>query len=345
MKKLVYYEKPEWKDSNDNVTTLSLKGLERGFGNTVAVALRRVLISSITSLAPFCVKIEGADHEYQSLKGVTEDVTKLILNLRKVKFSYDPSYVGDDDIVKAVLDTRDLITEYEKPDSERDGVVTSKLIRIENNPSVKVINTDVEIATITEPGDLRIEIFLKPGRGFKTFEENKELVAKSKSLLWSDIKKGEYIAVDSDFSPIKKVAYEVSEMHSSSSNNKFEEELSFRIETNGTVSAKNAVSQASEILIGIFKVVGNVDEMKVDIFEEEKVQEEQKPDDDKTLEELNLSVRSTNVLKKLGATRLSLISQLKLSDLEQTKNLGKKSIQEIEEKLREYGYQLKQGDE
>ncbi|QNM93438.1 DNA-directed RNA polymerase subunit alpha [Mycoplasma sp. Pen4] len=333
MKKLVYLEKPQIKETSDFVTEFSLQGLERGFANTLGVALRRVLLSSITGLAPFCVRIEGVNHEFQVIKDVVEDVPSLLMNLRDVRFTYNPEIVGDDEIVKVTLQ------------SDVMGPVTSASMQVVSHPGVEIVDRNVHIAEVMSDRALKLEIYLRPGRGFMTFDQNKSYLQKRRAELDTNIsdKKAEFIAVDSKFSPIKKVSYTVTEMNSASP--KIEEKLDLIVTTDGTIKAKDAIKSASEILIGLFEVIGDVDRMNVDIFEVEEVKEEAKQEDDIDISQLNLSVRSANALKRIKKTKLSEIASLSMQQLEQTKNLGKKSIQEIVDKLKEYGYELKEGDE
>lgn len=332
MKKLTYLEKPQTKNISDLETTFELKGLERGFGNTLGVALRRMLLSSITALAPFAVKIEGVEHEFQTIKDVVEDVPRLLMNLRNVRFSYNPEMVVESDIIKVSLV------------SDQAGKITSRYMEVKNNPGIEVVDHNMHIAETQTEGALKLEVFLRLGRGFMSFEQNKLFLNKIEASLDSDIKKGQFIAVDSNFSPIKKVKYEVTEMNSVST--KVEEQLDFTIETDGTVKAKDALKEAAEILIAHLQVIGDVDAMqKIDLFEEEKIEDEIKEEDDIDISQLNLSVRSINALKRIKKTKISQIASMKLEELEQTKNLGKKSIQEIVDKLKEHGYELKEGDE
>ncbi|WP_029512832.1 DNA-directed RNA polymerase subunit alpha [Mycoplasmopsis iners] len=330
MPKLVY-EQVQNSSENQNETIFSLKPLERGFGNTLAVALRRTLLSSITALALFAVKIENIDHEFNTIPGVEEDVVTLIMNLRKVKFQYDPEVVSDDDIIKVTL--------------KADGVgeVTSRNLEI-NNSTIEVLNKSQHIATLNK-GTLNIELYLRAGRGFRSNEENKKFINTSGFLSKVDsrIKKGSFIATDSDFSPIEKVDYTVSELNSSSP--QIEEELRFRLITNGTIDPKYAIQQAAEILVASFKVIGNVNEMKLEIFAEEKVVEMEEKENDIDISQLGLSVRSYNALRRIGKTKLSEICEMTLEELEQTKNLGRKSIYEIISVLKDNDRELKKGEE
>lgn len=319
-------------NNNLNEVTFSLKPLERGFGNTVAVALRRVLLSNVTSLALFAIKISGVSHEFQTIPGIVEDVTAIIMNLRKVKFKYNPEFVKDGEIIKATIK------------AEQPGIVTSKSIEI-TNPSVEIINKSQEIANI-QKGSLVIELFLRPGRGFISNESNKKFIQNDSlfaSKIESNIKKGLFIAVDSNFSPVEKCSYTVRELNTSS--NKIEEELLFTIKTDGTIDAKSAINQACKILVAHFMAVGDVDSMKLDVFEEEKVKNDEPIENDVDINQLGLSVRSLNALKRIGKTKASEVAAMTWEELEQTKNLGRKSLDEIQECLKVNGFTLNKGDE
>ncbi|MEE3928348.1 DNA-directed RNA polymerase subunit alpha [Mycoplasmopsis ciconiae] len=331
MKKLDYLKIPTFNKVNDFETTFALEPLERGFGNTIAVALRRVLLSNITSLAPFAVRIEGVNHEFQGIPGVVEDVPSLIMNLRKVRFSYDSDFINDDDIIKVELK------------ADETGQITSRYLQVVDNPNVEVIDHNIHIATVSAPNALKLEMYLVPGRGFKSSEENKAVIAKLESELNTRIKKGKFIAVDSNFSPIKKVAYEVTELNSASV--KVEEKLTFTLVTDGTVKPEQVLTQASSILIAHFKVIANVDEMRLDVFNEENEDETEVQESDIDITQLNLSVRSLNALRRIGKTKVSEVANMTYDELEQTKNLGKKSLDEIVQKIQECGYNLKKGDE
>lgn len=331
MKKLDYIKIPTFNKVNDFETNFTLEPLERGFGNTLAVALRRVLISSITSLAPFCIRIEGVNHEFQGIPGVVEDVPTLIMNLRNVRFSYDPEVIEDDEIIKVELKADEI------------GQITSRYLQVVDNPNIEIIDHNIHIADVTHANSLKFEMYLRPGRGFMSSEENKALVNKYESELQTKIKKGKFIAVDSNFSPIERVSYKIDELNSSSL--KVEERLTFNILTDGTVKPEKALSQACEILVAHFKFIGNVDEMKLDVFAEEEEVQDEPVEQDMDITQLNLSVRSLNALRRIGKVKVSEIANMTYDQLEQTKNLGKKSLEEIVKKISDYGYSLKKGDE
>ncbi|MGP1451264.1 MAG: DNA-directed RNA polymerase subunit alpha [Metamycoplasmataceae bacterium] len=334
MNKLLYYEEIEQltEKNKPNISTFIIRPLERGFGNTLGVALRRVLLSNITSLALFAVAIEGVEHEFQVIPGVIEDVPTLIMNLRQIKFKYNPDELSDETIIKVELNANE------------EGEVTAKSLEVVNAPSsVEIVNQEFVIAKIAAKGSLHLEMFLKLGRGFISNEDNKKNlmhISAFASKVESKIKNPVFIATDSKFGPVQKVNYSVEELNSSS--NKIEEELKLYVETDGTVETKKILQQAAEILVAHFKVIGNVDEMKAfnEVFssgEEKKVSTEE---NDISIEQLGLSVRSLNALKRIGKTKISEIAAMTRDQLENTKNLGKKSIDEIEERLKDNDYSL-----
>ncbi|UUD36377.1 DNA-directed RNA polymerase subunit alpha [Mycoplasmopsis citelli] len=329
MTKLDYLQKTE-NNNNDFNLTVQLKPLERGFGNTLGVALRRVLLSNITSLAPFAVKIEGVEHEFQTLKDVVEDVPTILMNIRKARFSFNPETLGMDEILKAELVIK------------APGKIKANSLQVVSHPNIQVVDPAVEIATIQSEKALRLEVFMRQGRGFMSFEENKILISKVEDKIQSNIKKGKLIAVDSNFSPVENVNYSVKELNSASP--QIEEELQLNLKTDGTIKPKQALKQAAEILIGHFSRIGEVDSMKVDIFKEEIIEEGvESPEIE--INQINLSVRSLNALRRIKKTKLSEIARMTYEELEQVKNLGSKSLNEIIEKLHEYGFKLKEGDE
>lgn len=334
MTKLEYQKVTKLNNSTSNVTAFTLQPLERGMGQTLGVALRRILLSNITSLALFAIKIEDVNHEFQVVDGCVEDVATIIMNLRKVKFQYNPEFVKDDEIIKVTLK------------ADQPGEVTSRLLEV-NNSSIEILNKSLEIAHLSANGKhkLNIELYLRPGRGFISNEENKKLLNNSSitTRMESKIKNGIFIATDSNFSPIEKVNYTVEELNSSS--NKIEERLTFSFQTDGTVDPKSALQQACEILVGHFKLIGNVDEMKVNVFAEESEQTQETNDNDVDINSLNISVRSLNALKRIGKTKISQVAEMSLEELEQVKNLGRKSLDEIQQRLKEYGYELSKGEE
>lgn len=327
---MIAYQEDKTKRNSDTHTTFAVKPLERGFASTVGTALRRTMLSSITSVAPFAIKIKGLEHEFATIKGVVEDVQKIILNIREVHFVYDPTVIEEDKIYKGTIN------------------VAGRVVRasdINFDLPIKIFNPEIEIATLSADASLNLEVYIMAGRGYTEFEANKILLEERVSELNSNIKKGKMIAIDSDFSPVKRVALQFKEINTSSVF--VEEELILEIETNGTVTAKQIMKQACEILVAHFQVIGNLENLdKVHIFEEKsKVKADVNSINNREIKDLNLSVRSINALQRHGYNRLGDIVNITEDDLNSVKNLGKKSVQEIIELLKEHNINVNKGDE
>ncbi|WP_027334361.1 DNA-directed RNA polymerase subunit alpha [Mycoplasma elephantis] len=333
--KLKYRETKE-KSISEFQSQFTVQPLERGLGNTIGVALRRTLLSSISGIAPFAIRFANVRHEFETLPGVVEDMARLILNVRKINFSYNPELFKDDEIVKVSF----------KADKPGRQTYTGQDLIVSGEGGVQVVNRDVEIAT-ADKGKLEFELFLTSGRGFRSFEENKEFVNyKSAKLVTSNsaFSSSKLIAIDSDFSPIKNVNIFVEELNSASA--KIEEKLTIDITTNNTVSAKDVLSQAAQILIAHFQVIGKVENLdEIDVFEKEVNKTTEASTITLELSELELSPRSSNSLCRHGITSIHQLTQMRLEELRQIRNLGDLSVKEIVAKLKEHGYELKEGEE
>ena len=188
-----------------------------------------------------------------------------------------------------------------------------------------------------------MEIFLTSGRGFRSFEENKSFVKEVSSNLESQITDGAIIAVDSDFSPVVNVSYDSVELNSSSSI--IEEKLTMNVKTDGSVQSKDAISEASKILIGHLETIADVSNLEHEVsFEENSNSEAKQQNKSIPISMLDLSVRSYNCLKRAGYETLESLSKLNRKELEDIKHLGKKSVEEILSKLEERGVSLKEGE-
>ena len=323
----INYKEVKTKKISENETAFEVFPLERGFANTYGNAIRRILLSSITSVAPFAVKINGASHEFQTLPGVTEDVVNIILNLKQVSFIYNPEVFEDNEIIKISL-------------KSPKGKVTAADFTLPSG--VQIANPEQEIATATKSGDLELELYLTSGRGFISFEENKTVIKKNLSKLETSITKGQFIAMDSDFSPVVNVSYESLEMNSASA--VIEEKLILNVKTNGTVEAKDAVAQAAHILIAHLEILADVSNLdREEIFAETAEASDDAAIAQLKIDSLELSVRSYNCLKRAGFETLEDLSKLSYRELTQIKNLGKKSVEEIIEKLSEHDIHLEAG--
>ncbi|WP_261368968.1 DNA-directed RNA polymerase subunit alpha [Mycoplasma struthionis] len=298
-----------------------MEPLLRGYGNTLGTVIRRTLLSSVTSVAPFAIKINNVEHEFQTISGIKEDAITLIANIRKIRFTYDPDMFIFDDIIKVSFR------------STHDGEVLAS--EIECVPGMEIVNKDQYIATLAKDGALEFDLFLRSGRGFVDFEENKNLISELGPELESKIKRGQFIAMDSDFSPIKKVGFSYEDLNSSSKT--IEERLKIQIETDGTLEAKDAMEQVARIIVAHFQIIGNVNLLEAtELFEEIKDKSNKIPKASIAIEKLNLTIRSLNALKRAGYHTVEEIVKLTDEELSNIKNLGKKSVQDIIDRRNEW---------
>ncbi len=283
---------------------------ERGFATTVGHAMRRVLLSSIGGGAVTNVRIKGVQHEFTTLPGVWEDITHVLLNLKEVPFKLHSSEAQ-------------LVTISAKGE----GVVTSAAIR--TNQNVEVMDPNVHIATLGEDGSLEMEILVAPGRGFVTADRNHN----------EGLGLG-YIPMDSNHSPISRVNYIVEPARVGQSTDY--EKLTLQVWTNGTVSPKDAVSDAALILREHFLVFARQDEDFADIEVGTPTLSSETVNSmlGKSVEELELSVRANNCLRNANITTIGELVQRTEAELMKTKNFGKKSLQEIKDELARIGLNL-----
>jgi DNA-directed RNA polymerase subunit alpha len=299
-----------------NIDTLSdlygqfyAQPFERGFGTTVGNALRRVLLSSIEGAAVTAVKIEGVLHEFSSIPGVVEDATDIILNLKQIPFK---------------LHADQSKTIY--IDVNRPGIVTAADIQADGD--VEILDKDVYIATISEGGKLNMEMRLKSGRGYVSAEKNFD----------EDLPVG-YIPIDSVHSPVKKVNYTVDPARLGQMTDY--DKLTLEIWTNGCVKPQDAIGLAAKLLKDHMAIFINFEEVE-EAFEEEQPKKETKGNEylDRSVEELELSVRSNNCLKNANIKTIRDLVQKTESEMLKTKNFGRKSLNEIKEILATMGLSL-----
>jgi DNA-directed RNA polymerase subunit alpha len=286
------------------------KPLEKGFGHTLGNSLRRILLSSITGAAVTSVEIEGVDHEFSVVPGVLEDVTEIILNLKALRLKIKGS------------GTRTLVFEAKGP-----AEATAGMIKCPDD--VEILNPDQVIATIDQPdAKLKMTLTARVGRGFITAEDEKK----------DDIKIG-VIPIDALFSPVRRVAYSVETTRVGQRTDY--DKLVLEITTDGSISPEDALGYAARIYSDYLKIFVGFDEApEVEESVESKEDEKLKKLLGTSVDELELSVRSSNCLK---AANLRTLGELVIrTDQEMLKyrNFGKKSLQEIKEKLLEYGLTL-----
>ncbi|WP_330463540.1 DNA-directed RNA polymerase subunit alpha [Metamycoplasma gateae] len=319
---------------NDFNTTFVIEPLARGYANTMGTVLRRTLLSSITSVAPFAIKINNVEHEFQTISGLKEDAITLVRNIRNIRFVYNPELFENENLAKISFK------------SNKEGEIFA--YDIPSVPGLDIVNKDQYIANIAKGGSLEFDLFLRKGRGFIDFEENKSVISHYGSRLESSIKNGQFLAIDSDFSPVKKCAISFEELNSSSK--LIEERLKINIETDGTLQAKDAIEQAAKIIVAHFQIIGNIDALEtVKLFEDNKEKKEKDIKSSIPIEKLNLTIRSLNALRRAKYNTVEEIIKLSDEDLSNIKNLGKKSIEDIIQKRNEWlertGQTVEQNDD
>ena len=301
-------------DGTENYGRFVIEPLERGFGLTIGNALRRVLLSSLPGASLYAVEVEGARHEFTALPGVEEDVTSIILNLKDLVLRIDEAEEGN----------KRLEVNVEGP-----KVVTGADIKCPTG--VEVVNPDLVIANVVEGGSLHMVLHARNGRGYITGEQNK--------LIHTGLQLGA-ISTDSNYSPVRKANYTV-ENTRVGHDSRFDK-LVIEIWTNGSILPQEALAMSAKILIDHFNKFMDVAEITRDInIEKDEVQVEENKYENITIEELDLSVRSYNCLKRAGIQTVLELTDKSEEDMMKVKNLGKKSLKEIKEKLAGIGLSFK----
>ena len=316
---MIEFEKPNYKITDyvekNNYGRFVLEPLERGFGATIGNALRRVMLSSLPGSAITSVKIDGVLHEFQTIEGVVEDVTTIILNLKNVVIK---KHCEEDKIIRLNATT--------------EGVVRAG--DFECDPDVEIINKDLVIANIAKGGKLIMEMNVSSGKGYVRADDNKELL--------SDRKIG-VIAIDSLYSPIERVAYEVEDARVGQSENY--DKLIIDVWTNSSIKPEEAIALASRILIEHLEIVANLNNIaNVTGLMKEKAEDPKVKALETPIEELDFSVRAYNCLKRAGVHTLQDLVNKSDAEVMKIRNLGKKSLKEVLDKVKELDLNLKDED-
>ncbi len=298
---------------NGSYGKFAIEPLERGFGHTLGNSMRRVLLSSLPGSAVTSVHIEGVQHEFSTIPGIKEDVTEIILNLKLMA-------------CKVYCEgTKQLMIDMKGP-----GELTAGDIRTDDE--VEIINKDLHIATLNEDAHLQMQITLDRGRGYVSAEKNKT----------ASMPIG-VIPVDSIFTPVRKVNYTVEDTRVGQITDY--DRLTLEISTNGTMKPEEAISGAAKILMEHLEMfIGLTDQ----VIPVSMVQ----PEDDRkdkvlemTIEELDLSVRAYNCLKRAGINTVSELVMKNQEDMMKVRNLGRKSLEEVEQKLEALGLSLRPNED
>jgi len=291
--------------------TFRMKPLERGFGQTIGNALRRVLLSSLPGAAIISIQIDGVQHEFTSIPGVVEDVTQIVLNLKDVVLKF----VSEDATEK------DL--EIDAESGLNGKTITARDIVADEE--VEIVNPDAYICRLNA-GHLRIMMKAKKGRGYVSADDNREAANAQPGI----------IAIDSIYTPVVKVGYSVEKVRIKDNPNY--EELVMDIITNGGITPEHAVASASKILIDqLASILDLSDTAKNETSTIEKPAEPKTTNPDRSIDDLDLSVRSYNCLKRYGINTIGELTEKTEEDMMKIRNLGKKSLKEIKDRLTEMG--------
>ncbi len=287
-----------------------IEPLERGYGNTLGNSLRRVLLSSLPGAAVTSIQIDGVLHEFSTVEGVVEDVATIVLNIKQLALKI---YSEDEKVLEI--------------DVKGEGVVTAADIM--HDSDVEILNPDLPIATLGKNAHLRMRMYAVRGRGYATSDENKR----------EDLAIG-VIPIDSIYTPVSRVNYQVENTRVGQSTNY--DKLTLDIWTDGSIGPKEAVSLGAKILTEHLNIFVNMtDEAQEAEIMVEKEEDETEKVLEMTIEELDLSVRSYNCLKRAGINTVHELTNKTEAEMMKVRNLGKKSLAEVKNKLDELNLELR----
>ncbi len=322
---MIQFEKPIYKIT-DYVESnfygkFELEPLERGFGTTLGNALRRVLLSSLPGSAISSIKIDGVQHEFQTIEGVREDVVTIILNLKGLVLK---NHTEDEKVIR--LDV--------KGNEDETIVKASDII---HDADIEILNPDLVIATVARGGHLVMEMNVSNGRGYVRSEENKRLLDASNN------KKVGLIAMDSLYSPIERVSYEVDSARVGQNENY--DKLILNVWTNGAMRPEEAVALASKILIEHFKILTDLSDIAdMTGMMIEKTEDSKTKALETSIDDLDFSVRAYNCLKRANIHTLQDLVNKDEDEIMKIRNLGKKSLKEVLDKIKELGLDLRDSE-
>ncbi|MEG2053311.1 MAG: DNA-directed RNA polymerase subunit alpha [Oscillospiraceae bacterium] len=295
--------------------------LERGFGTTLGNSLRRVLLSSLPGVAVTSVKIDGVVHEFSTVEGVKEDVTEIVLNIKGVA-------------AKLFNDERKTVRMEVTGPCE----VTAATLNMAKDPEIEILNPDWHIATLDDGAKLVMELTFDRGRGYVPADRNKQLLMQEKAAAVTTI------AVDSIYTPVLKVNYSVENTRVGQITDF--DKLSIEVWTDGTINAQEAVSLAARVMTEHLNLFVNLSQEAMDT--EIMVEKDDKGKEkalEMTIEELDLSVRSFNCLKRAGINTVEDLINKSEDEMMKVRNLGRKSLEEVIAKLESLGFKFVKEDE
>ena len=314
---MIKFEKPDYKitemQESNHYAKFELGPLERGFGTTIGNALRRVLLSSLPGSAVTTVKIDGVMHEFQKIEGVVEDVTTIVLALKKLVVK---NYSEDEQTLRLVKSTEGTVTAAD----------------FEKNADIEIMNPDLVICNLVSGGKISMEITINNGRGYVPAALNKAKLAENKIGI---------IAIDSSYSPIELVKYEV--LSTRVGQDESYDKLVMEISTNGSMTPEEAMALGAKILIEHFTIVADLNSISniTGIMQEKKIDNITKTLET-PIEEVEFSVRAYNCLKRAGVHTVQDLVNKKETEVTKIRNLGKKSLKEVLDKVAELGLSFKE---
>lgn len=292
--------------------------LERGYGTTLGNSLRRILLSSLPGAAITSIRIDGVLHEFSTIPGVRDDVTNIILNLKSLCLKM---YTDEPHVIRIDVD----------------GEKEVKAADITTDAEVEILNPDLHIATVNETGSLHMEMTVERGRGYVPAEKNK----KPEHVIG-------IIPIDSIFSPVLRVNYTVKDTRVGNVTDY--DKLTLEVWTDGSIRPEEAVSKSASILVAHLKLFQNMAGLPEEEEEEEGTFTEAEENDaakvlEMTIEDLDLSVRSYNCLKRANINTVADLTAKTEEDMMKVRNLGRKSLEEVKKKLQELDLSLLQTEE
>lgn len=314
---MIEFEKPNIHkvEETDSYGKFVVEPLERGYGTTLGNSLRRVLLASLPGAAITSIQIDGVLHEFSTVEGVTEDVTQIILNLKKVSLKLDSE------------EQKDLEIDVKGPAEVTAG-------DIQGDGEVEVLNPDLYIATVADGAELHIKMTADKGRGYLSANDNKARM--------DDLAIG-VLPIDSIYTPIERVNYTVENARVGQRNDY--DKLTLDVWTDGSLTPTEAVSLGAKILTEHLEMFVNLTEEAQNaqvMVEKEETHKEKMLE--MTIEELDLSVRSYNCLKRAGINTVKELTDRTEADMMKVRNLGQKSLEEIKLKLNDLGVSFRQDD-
>ena len=309
------FEKPEYKITeyveSKHYGKFELEPLERGFGTTIGNALRRVMLSSMPGSAVTSVKIDGVLHEFQKIDGVREDVMNIILNIKTLVLK---NYSSEKKVIRLTASTEGPVTAGD----------------IEHDADIEIVNPDLVICNLVKGGKIDIEMTVENGRGYVDAKENKKNMGETVGL----------IPIDSIYSPVDKVAFEVESARVGHNENY--DKLIMYVYTNGSITPEESMALASRILIEHLNIVTDLNSIAdiTGIIAEKKVDTITKTLET-PIEEIEFSVRAYNCLKRAGIHTMQDLIDRKEVEVTKIRNLGKKSLKEVLDKVKEMGLKFR----